>query len=117
MEKNQIFALIINLILLSFVINSIRKGDLKEQYALLWIFSSLTFILFSIWFEPIAYFSKLLGIASPVNLLFMMGGVYMLLIILHISHALSKSHENYKKLTQRIALLEERLKQKRLDEE
>ena len=116
MEKNQIFALIINFILLAFIINSIRRGGLKEKYALLWIFSSLTFMLFSVWFEPIKFFSRLFGIASPVNLLFLMGGVYMLLIILHISHALSTSHDNYKKLAQRIALLEERLKQKVLDD-
>ncbi|MDH4129762.1 MAG: DUF2304 domain-containing protein [Spirochaetota bacterium] len=110
MENNQILAIIINLFLLGFIINSIKKGKLKEKYALLWIFSALTFILFSAWFEPIVHLAKLIGIINPINLLFMFGGIYLIFIVLHFSFALSKSHDNYKTMAQRVALLEDKLK-------
>ncbi len=111
MGKNQILALLMNLFFLIFVVNYIRKGKLKEKYALLWILSSLTSIIFSIWFGPIEYLAHLFHIADPINLLFMLGGIYLVFIILHLSFALSKSHDNYKTVAQRVALLEDRLRE------
>ena len=113
MEKNQIFALIISLFLLIFIINSIRKGRLKEKYALMWILSAITFIFFSIWFVPIKYVANLFGIYNPVNLLFMLGGVYLIFIVLHFSFVLSKTHDDYKTMSQRVALLEDKLSQQK----
>lgn len=108
MENYQIFGLIISLFILGFIINYIRKGKLKEKYALLWILSGFTLIIFSIWFRGIEFLAKLFGVHSPINFFFMLGGIYVIFIVLHLSFALSKSHNDFKALAQRIALLEEK---------
>lgn len=109
MQNNQIVALIVNIFILFFIINSIKKGKLKEKFALFWILSSICFIAFSVWFSPIEYLATVLGIADPLNLLYMIGAIFLIFVNLQFSFSLSKKANNYKSMAQRIALLEDRL--------
>ena len=111
MATFQIVAILFNISLFVFVIELIRRNRLKEKYSILWLASVAIMLILSIWRDLLHKSAKLLGIADPPNLLFIVGFIFLLIIVLHFSTVVSKESETTKTLAQKIALLEFKLKQ------
>ena len=111
MATFQIVAILFNISLFIFVIELIRRNRLKEKYSILWLASVAILLILSIWRDLLHKSAKLLGIADPPNLLFIVGFIFLLIIVLHFSTVISKESETTKTLAQKIALLEFKLKQ------
>ncbi len=111
MATFQIVAILFNISLFIFVIELIRRNRLKEKYSILWLASVAILLILSIWRELLHKSAKLLGIADPPNLLFIVGFIFLLIIVLHFSTVISKESEKTKTLAQKMALLEFKLKQ------
>ncbi len=88
-----------------FIIELIRRGRLKERYALLWLFSSISMFGLSLSRDVLEGLSELVGIYYAPSLLFLIAFLFLLLINLHFSVVLSGFSEKNKRLTQEIALL------------
>lgn len=99
------------LILLA-VIELIRKGRLKERYALLWLVSSLILFITSLSRDLLEYVSGLVGIHYAPSLLFLVAFGFLVIINLHFSTVLSSLAEKNKHLAQEIALLKAEMKKK-----
>jgi hypothetical protein len=99
--------------LLALVLELIRRGRLKERYALLWLFSGIVLLVLSLSRSLLEYFSRLIGIFYPPSLLFLIAFVFLLLITLHFSAVISGLSEKNKRLTQEIALLRQALEELR----
>ena len=107
----QLFAALASVVLLGIVIELIRSRKLRERYALLWLATAGVILFFAAWRSGLHNLSDALGIAYPPNALFVLAMLFVLVLLLHFSTVISKLSDRSTILTQRLALLEERLRE------
>jgi hypothetical protein len=107
----QLFAALASVLLLGIVIELIRERKLRERYALLWLATAGLILFFAVWRSGLHNLSKALGVAYPPNALFVLALLFVLVLLLHFSTVISKLSDRSTALTQRLALLEERLRE------
>jgi hypothetical protein len=106
----QLFAIGASAILLLVLLELVRRRQLLERYALLWLFSAGVLLLLSVWTSVLDWVATdLFGIKYPPNALFAVAFGFVLVLLLHFSLAVSRLTDQSKVLAQRLALLEERL--------
>ena len=108
----QIFASGAALLLLVVVFELVRRKQLLERYALLWLFSALVLLLLAVWRQLLSGVADAIGIYYPPSALFAVAFAFVLLLLLHFSLAVSRLTDQSKVLAQRQALLEERLRER-----
>ena len=107
----QIIAIVASLCFLALIARLIVKGKLREEYAIIWIVSSVLLIAFSFWRNGLQVMSDLIGVAAPPNLVFT-GAIFAVLVyLLHLSVVVSKLQEQNKRLAQDIALMKQKEKE------
>jgi hypothetical protein len=104
----QLVAVTASLLLLGVVFELVRRKQLLERYALLWLFSAFVLLLLAAWSDLLAGVANLIGIFYPPSALFTVAFAFVLLLLLHFSLAVSRLADQSKVLAQRLALLEER---------
>jgi hypothetical protein len=104
----NILAAVTALITLIFVGDLLRRGVLKEKYAVLWLFFAGAALFFAIFPTALVRISAFLGVAAPVNLLFFVTIVLLVLVSVQLSYELSRHEARIRRLAEEIALLEER---------
>src|SRR4051794_39573512 len=109
-QRIQLVAIFGAAALLLFVLEMVRRRRLLERYALLWLFSAIVLLGLAVWRDGLARLANAVGIAYPPNALFFVAFAFVLLLLLHFSAAVSRLADQTKVLAQRLALLEERLK-------
>lgn len=107
--KAQIILLIILLIALIFIINVVRKEKLHLKYALPWLACIVVLAILVAIPNAIQGLATLLGIYSPVNMVFFLGFVFSLAIVFVLTLWLSKMTARVRQMAQAIALLEKRV--------
>jgi hypothetical protein len=107
----SILASIAALILLLVVLELIRSRRLQERYALLWLLTCVVVLFFSLWRDALGRFSDLIGIAYPPSALFLLASGFILVLLLHYSTVISELAERNLVLAQRLALLEQKLRE------
>ena len=112
--KVSIVATLASILLLLVVFELIRSRRLRERYALLWLVTGLVLLVLSVWREGLNTIARWLGVTGyPPAVLFAVGLLFVVLVLLHYSTVISKLADQNVILAQRLALLEERLKQTR----
>ena len=109
MQAIQIVAIAGSIVLLITIVELIRRGMLKERYALLWLFSVVVIFVLAIWRSLLDRVAIWFGIAYPPSLLFLVAFLFLLLITLHFSVVISNLSERNKTLAQNLALLKAEL--------
>ena len=104
----NILAAITALITFIFIIDLLRRGILKEKYAVLWLFFAGAALFFAIFPSVLVRISAFLGVAEPVNLLFFVTIVLLVLVSVQLSYELSRHEARIRRLAEEIALLEQR---------
>ena len=107
----QLFAALASVALLGVVIELIRARKLRERYALLWLATAGVILVFAVWRSGLHELSKSLGIAYPPNALFALAMLFVIVLLLHYSTVISKLSDRSTTLTQRLALMEDRLRE------
>lgn len=92
------------------IIELIRQKKLKEKYALLWLLTGFTIFMLAMFQNLLGWITHFLGINYPINALFFFGIFFIILINLHFSMVISNLTEQNKKIAQKLALLEIKLK-------
>lgn len=119
--KIQLIIGALSIILLLVTFELIRKKKLREEYSILWLFTGLAILVFSLWpeFFLSQFFVRMTGIFY-LSAVVLIAFLFLLLIVLHFSVVISKLTGQNKDLAQRYALLElefnEFKKQYHLDE-
>ena len=67
----RVFLILASLVSIIYVIRKIRKAKLKIDYSIFWIIMSFVIIVLSIFPQIIIFLAGIIGIESPVNLLFL----------------------------------------------
>jgi len=93
------------LVTLVFVVELLRRGVLREKFAALWLLVSAAILVMAIFPATLTSLADLLGVEVPSNLLFLMGGVLLLLVSVQLSHEVSRVEARTRRLAEEIALL------------
>ena len=105
--KVQIIIGVLSMILLLITFELIRKRRLREEYAILWLFTAGAVLVFSLWpeFFLSQFFVKMTGIFY-LSAVVLIAFFFLLLIVFHFSVVISKLTSQNKDLAQQYALLE-----------
>jgi len=105
--KIQLMIGALSVILLLVTFELIRKKKLREEYSILWLFTGLAILVFSLWPEFILsqFFVRFTGIFY-LSAVVLIAFLFILLIVFHFSVVISKLTSQNKELAQRYALLE-----------
>jgi hypothetical protein len=99
------------LVVLGVVIELIRQRKLQERYALLWIVTGAVMLLLAVWRGALYALADATGVAYPPSALYMVAGLFVLVVLLHYSTVLSRLSDQNKTLAQRLALLESKVRE------
>ena len=100
-----------SVLLVLVVLELIRKRRLRERYALLWLATGVVLLVLSLWRSGLNTIAGWLGLKGyPPAVLFAVATLFILLVLLDYSTVISKLADQNTVLAQRLALLEERLK-------
>ena len=105
MNRVTLFSICASTALLLYTLEMVRRRKLREEYSILWLAGSVVILVLSLkqdWLVGIAHAA---GIAYPPSFLFLIGILFILLILIHFSIAISKLHQMNKKMAQEIALM------------
>lgn len=117
MQLVQIIAVIFSVSLLIGIVDLIRRGMIKEQYALLWLASAVILLILSVWRGLLDKIALVMGIAYPPSFLFLVAFLFLLLIVLHFSVIISDFSEKNKRLSQEVAILKTMFEQYKITKE
>lgn len=92
----------------------IRKRVLREEYAILWLLTSLAIAVLSLWPGLVPIISRLTGFYYLTAVVAIIS-VFLIALLMHYSIVISKVKEVNKELVQRYALLERKVKEMELD--
>jgi hypothetical protein len=106
----QIVAIVASGALLLMVLELVRRRRFLERYAILWLLSALVMLGLAIWKGLLSKLASAMGIIYPPNALFVVAFGFVLILLLHFSLAVSRLSDQAKVLAQRLALLEQRMR-------
>lgn len=104
--KLKILILLTALSSIIFVVNLLKKEKINMKYSLLWMIISFIVGLLGIFPNMINILSSWLGIYEPINALFFLGFIFVLLMIFSFIVLFSRISERQKNLAQYIAITE-----------
>lgn len=110
--KIQIIIAVIIVSALCIIVNMIRKKRLELRYALAWLMVGGSILVLDCFPGLMTRISRVLGIASPVNMLFFFGFCFSLSIIFVLTIAVSRMSIRIKQLAQELALHEKENQEK-----
>jgi len=102
----KLLAAVLASALLIFIIETVRRRKLREEYAWLWVLVGIVILTLALWPGLLWTITKLLGIELPVNTVFFFGLMFMVFINLHFSVKISELTNQVKRLAQEISILE-----------
>ncbi|HET8539056.1 MAG TPA: DUF2304 domain-containing protein [Anaeromyxobacter sp.] len=106
MTPNQrIFAVLVSVATLAFVVELVRRRKLKEEYSWLWILTSAGMIVLAGWYGLIERLTHLIGAVTVTTTLFLFGLLFLLVLSVHFSTVLSRLTQQVRRLTQEVAIL------------
>jgi hypothetical protein len=113
MTQLNVFTALVGLALLAVFFEMLRRRQLREKYAVLWIVVGLGAVL------PLAIFPEMLnlvarnvGVENGASLVLFLGFVLLLLICTHLSWEVSQLEEETRVLAEEVALIRTQLEQR-----
>ena len=108
----SIAASIASILLILIVFELIRSRRLRERYALLWLATGVALLILSAWRGGLNTIAGWVGVSTyPPAVLFAVATVFILAVLLHYSTVISRLSEQNTILAQRLAILENRLRE------
>ncbi len=102
-----------SVVLLVVVLELIRSRRLRERYALLWLATGIVLLVLSAWRSGLNTIAGWVGVTGyPPAVLFAVATLFILLVLLDYSTVISRLSDQNTMLAQRLALLEQRLRER-----
>jgi hypothetical protein len=109
--KLNILTFIVGVLLLIVIFELLRRRQLREKYAVLWIVVGIGVIPLALFPRGLDTVARLIGVASGVSLVLFLGILLLLLICTHLSWEVSRLEEETRTLAEEVALIRTRLGQ------
>ena len=100
-----------------FVFILLRRGVLREKYAVLWLLFSGAALFFAIFPGALRWISDRLGVVTPANLLFFITVTLLVLVSVQLSYELSRHEARIRRLAEEIALLDQEIRDLRKEQD
>ena len=100
------------------VLKMIIKHQLREVYAVVWVFVVLLIPVFIVFYPLFLKFSHLIGVETPLSTAFLIGFSIAFYLLLHFSVINSNTQRTLKNSVQKVAVLETHIREleKKLDQ-
>ncbi|NVN98793.1 MAG: DUF2304 domain-containing protein [Geobacteraceae bacterium] len=115
--KQQIFSIIVSLVVFFFTIDLVRKKRLREEYSLLWLGTSILMLVLIIRYDWLLYLTSLIGAVLPTTTLFLGSILFLVLLAVQFSIKISRLSNQVKDLVQENALLRYEFEKSRIANE
>lgn len=109
---NNIYFIIISIIVLLYVMNIVRKKQFSIKESFWWVLSAIIMLLLSIFPYSIDWFAKKLNISYPPSLLFVICIIFLLFINFRNSRRISELQMKVVELGQELAIVKEKVNRK-----
>ena len=113
MNDVKIVSLVGGVLVLLVMFELLRRRQLKEKYAVLWLVVSLTIAVLAVAPGLLDTVARRLSVADPVNLLLFVGMLVLLSVCVHLSWESSRLEDETRALAEEIALLRNQVEQQR----
>ncbi|MCM1537387.1 MAG: DUF2304 domain-containing protein [bacterium] len=110
MVKLQLIGAAVLLLGMLYIIRLIRKRRMELKYALPWLAVSFAALIVDCFPKLLSVLADLLGIATPVNALYLAAFLFSVCLIFALTVIVSRQSERIKQLVQAVALCEERIR-------
>jgi hypothetical protein len=106
---------ITGLLLFLGILELLRRRQLREKYAILWLVVALSVLPLAFYPRLLDGASRALGVASGASLVLFLGIVLLLLVCLHLSWEVSRLEEETRTLAEDLALLRSEVRETQRD--
>lgn len=103
--RTQLFVIGLGVLMLLFILNMVRRKQLREQYSLLWILTATVLVLSAVFVDGVDRIAHAIGIYYPPAFLFLVAIMLVLVLQFHFSTVISSLREQNKQLTQDLGIL------------
>ena len=101
----QVILLIVLILAIGFIVSEISKKKIDFKFGIVWIVISLVLILFTIWNGLLIWLTHLVGIATPINFLYLLAILLLVWIVYSMSKTIALLQEKIKRLSQELTIL------------
>lgn len=101
----SVFFLILAVLVCTFVIIQVRHQRMKERYAALWLIIGAIIIVLGAFPNLLNGVADFVGVALPVNLLFLLSILLLMGVSIHLTLELSRLSEKTRILAEEVAIL------------
>jgi hypothetical protein len=91
--------------LLLFILELVRRRQLKEEYTVLWVLTSVVLLLLAAWPGLLRGVRNLIGAGSEASTLYFSGLIFVVALLMHFSVRVSRLERRVLAMMQEIALL------------
>jgi hypothetical protein len=112
-HRIQYIAVVVCLLLILGIVELIRRGRLREEYAFIWLASALAALALSIWRGAFDALARFLGIAYGPALLILVILFFGFVFLVHFSVIVSKLKDENKRLAQEMAILTKQIEERK----
>jgi hypothetical protein len=91
--------------LLLFILELVRRRQLKEEYTVLWVLTALVLLLFAAWEGLLRDVRNLIGASSEASTLYFFGLIFVVALLMHFTVRVSRLERRITAMMQEIALL------------
>jgi hypothetical protein len=106
MSSTYLVALVGSLLVLAGIFELLRRRQLGEKYAVLWLLVGVILLIFTIFPRLLTSLSSGLGVAVPTNLMFFIAILFLVGVVLHLSWEVSRLENETRKLAEDLAILQ-----------
>jgi hypothetical protein len=107
----QLLSILASVCVLGMVFEAVRRRHLLERYALLWLTAGFVLLGLAVWQGALHLLADAMGVKYAPNALFVIAFGFILVLLFHFSLVVSRLADQSRVLAQRVALLEERLRE------
>lgn len=108
-----VFLFIIWILVLLFLFYKLKAKKADIRYILPWILLDIVMMIITAAPSILTFFCRLFGIETPSNMLFFFGMIFLALIVFSMSLTISRQNEEIRRLSQRLAIYEEKEKKEK----
>jgi hypothetical protein len=97
------------LLVIGFIVELLRRRQLREKYAILWMCLGPFVFLFGFFPRLLDSLASIVGVASGVSLVLFLGILFLLMVCIHLSWEASRLEEKTRTLAEEVALIRTKL--------
>jgi hypothetical protein len=87
------------------IVDMLRRRQLREKYAVLWLLASIFVAGFAVFPGTLTALSRLAGVKTPVNLLFFVAMLVLLVVSVQLSYEISRLEDETRALAEEVGIL------------